>query len=203
MDQEKLVALFQQEFERCKVSKGESAIVLSGERSSPAYAKAALQAIAANPFSASDYLNHSLVKQAEFRLDDSGYALLVNIFTVCYAGMYPVAGWLVDRWGARRMMLAMKHARQYVALAALMLATLVGCQHDRQSPGHGAGHQFVDSALDGLTEARDDAREVGDRPGTESDQLAMARSVGRSVTDGVGVGRRVRGHPGPSGTVPV
>mgnify|MGYP000388753451 CR=1 FL=1 len=44
--------------------------------------------------------------KAEFRLDDSGYALLVNIFTVCYACMYPVAGWLVDRWGARSMMLS-------------------------------------------------------------------------------------------------
>lgn len=44
--------------------------------------------------------------KAEFSLDDSGYALLANIFTVCYACMYPVAGWLVDHWGARRMMLA-------------------------------------------------------------------------------------------------
>lgn len=42
----------------------------------------------------------------EFRLDDAGYALLTNIFTVCYACMYPLAGWLVDRWGARSMMLA-------------------------------------------------------------------------------------------------
>src|SRR5256885_14995831 len=45
MQQEKLVALFQGEFERCKVRKGETAIVLSGERSSPAYAQAALLAI--------------------------------------------------------------------------------------------------------------------------------------------------------------
>ena len=43
--------------------------------------------------------------KVEFQLDDRGYALLVNIFTVCYAGMYPVAGWLVDRFGARHMML--------------------------------------------------------------------------------------------------
>ena len=27
--------------------------------------------------------------KAEFRLDDAGYALLANIFTVCYACMYP------------------------------------------------------------------------------------------------------------------
>jgi MFS transporter, ACS family, hexuronate transporter len=44
--------------------------------------------------------------KANFHLDDAGYALLANIFTVCYACMYPVAGWLVDWWGARRMMLA-------------------------------------------------------------------------------------------------
>lgn len=41
----------------------------------------------------------------EFRIDDRGYATLVNVFTVCYAIMYPVAGWLVDRAGVRRMML--------------------------------------------------------------------------------------------------
>jgi MFS transporter, ACS family, hexuronate transporter len=41
-----------------------------------------------------------------FEIDDSGYAFLVNIFTICYATMYPVAGLLVDRFGPRRMMLA-------------------------------------------------------------------------------------------------
>jgi MFS transporter, ACS family, hexuronate transporter len=41
-----------------------------------------------------------------FEIDDSGYAVLVNIFTICYATMYPVAGLLVDRFGPRRMMLA-------------------------------------------------------------------------------------------------
>ncbi len=44
--------------------------------------------------------------KAEFHMDDAGYAVLANIFTVCYACMYPVAGWLVDRFGARRMMFA-------------------------------------------------------------------------------------------------
>lgn len=39
-----------------------------------------------------------------FEMDDAGYAVLANIFTVCYACMYPLAGWLVDRFGARRMM---------------------------------------------------------------------------------------------------
>jgi ACS family hexuronate transporter-like MFS transporter len=44
--------------------------------------------------------------KAEFLLDDAGYAWLANLFTVCYATMYPVGGWLVDRFGARAMMLA-------------------------------------------------------------------------------------------------
>src|SRR5687768_8808789 len=43
--------------------------------------------------------------KSEFGLDDSGYARLANVFTVCYATMYPIAGWLVDRLGARMMML--------------------------------------------------------------------------------------------------
>ncbi len=45
MQHERLVALFEEEFRRCKLHKDETAIVLSGERSSQAYAKAALQAI--------------------------------------------------------------------------------------------------------------------------------------------------------------
>jgi 2,5-dihydroxypyridine 5,6-dioxygenase len=47
MQQERLVALFQEEFRRCKLRKEETAIVLSGERSSAAYAQAALHAIRA------------------------------------------------------------------------------------------------------------------------------------------------------------
>ncbi|MES2697703.1 MAG: MFS transporter [Verrucomicrobiota bacterium] len=43
--------------------------------------------------------------KTEFGFDDRGYALLVNVFTVGYALMYPVAGWLVDRFGPRRVML--------------------------------------------------------------------------------------------------
>lgn len=38
-------------------------------------------------------------------IDDRGFALLVNVFVLCYAGAYPVAGWLVDRFGAGRVML--------------------------------------------------------------------------------------------------
>ena len=43
--------------------------------------------------------------KAEFGFDDRGYALLVNAFTIGYAAMYPVTGWLVDRFGARIVML--------------------------------------------------------------------------------------------------
>lgn len=41
----------------------------------------------------------------EFTLDDGGYAFIVNIFTICYAIMYPVSGWLVDKFGAGKVML--------------------------------------------------------------------------------------------------
>ncbi|WP_316813635.1 MFS transporter [Pedobacter heparinus] len=46
------------------------------------------------------------VLKKEFALNDSGYALVLNIFTVCYAIMYPVSGWLVDRFGAKKVMFA-------------------------------------------------------------------------------------------------
>lgn len=41
----------------------------------------------------------------EFNMGDGGYALVVNIFTMCYAFMYPVSGWLVDKFGPRLIML--------------------------------------------------------------------------------------------------
>lgn len=41
----------------------------------------------------------------EFGLDDRGYAALVNVFVICYASTYAFAGWLVDRFGAGRIML--------------------------------------------------------------------------------------------------
>jgi ACS family hexuronate transporter-like MFS transporter len=44
------------------------------------------------------------VLKSEFSLDDSGYAMILNIFTICYALMYPVTGWMVDRFGARIVM---------------------------------------------------------------------------------------------------
>jgi len=45
MEHSRLVALFQEEFVRCRLKQEETAIVLSGERSSQEYVKAALQAI--------------------------------------------------------------------------------------------------------------------------------------------------------------
>lgn len=45
------------------------------------------------------------VLKGHFELADRDYAFMVNAFTICYASMYPVAGWLVDRYGARIMML--------------------------------------------------------------------------------------------------
>ena len=42
----------------------------------------------------------------EYHLGDEGYALILNIFTVCYAIMYPVSGWLVDKFGAKKVMFA-------------------------------------------------------------------------------------------------
>lgn len=41
----------------------------------------------------------------QFAIDDAGYVIIINVFTVCYALMYPVAGWLVDKFGARLTML--------------------------------------------------------------------------------------------------
>ena len=44
------------------------------------------------------------ILKAEFSLDDIGYALIINVFTISYALMYPVSGWLVDKFGARKLM---------------------------------------------------------------------------------------------------
>ena len=42
--------------------------------------------------------------KSEFDLGDDGYAVIINVFTLCYALMYPVSGWLVDRFGAKIVM---------------------------------------------------------------------------------------------------
>jgi len=39
-----------------------------------------------------------------FAIDDRGYAVLLNVFMICYASTYAGAGWLVDRFGAGRIM---------------------------------------------------------------------------------------------------
>jgi ACS family hexuronate transporter-like MFS transporter len=44
------------------------------------------------------------ILKKEFDINDAGYAVIINIFTVCYALMYPVSGWLVDRFGAKLVM---------------------------------------------------------------------------------------------------
>jgi Sugar phosphate permease len=43
--------------------------------------------------------------KSEYGLDDSGYAVIINIFTICYALSYPFTGWLVDRIGTKLTML--------------------------------------------------------------------------------------------------
>ncbi|MFY0255177.1 MFS transporter [Chitinophaga sp. 30R24] len=42
--------------------------------------------------------------KGEFGLSDSGYAWVLNIFTISYAVMYPISGWLVDKFGTRLVM---------------------------------------------------------------------------------------------------
>lgn len=41
------------------------------------------------------------VIKTEFGIDDQGYALVVNVFTFCYAAAYIGTGWAVDRFGVR------------------------------------------------------------------------------------------------------
>lgn len=43
------------------------------------------------------------IKEA-FELGDDGYALIVNVFMICYAVMYPISGWLVDKFGPKKVM---------------------------------------------------------------------------------------------------
>ena len=39
--------------------------------------------------------------KGEFRIDDAGYALMVNAFTFCYAVAWMLSGWVVDKFGGR------------------------------------------------------------------------------------------------------
>ena len=45
------------------------------------------------------------ILKTEFQLSDAGYAVIINVFTVCYALMYPITGWLTDRLGPKKIML--------------------------------------------------------------------------------------------------
>ncbi len=57
-----------------------------------------------------NYMDRQLVSilkpmlKTEFSLNDEGYAVIVNIFTICYAAMYPVTGWMVDKFGEKMVM---------------------------------------------------------------------------------------------------
>ncbi|MFO1448317.1 MAG: MFS transporter [Opitutaceae bacterium] len=59
-----------------------------------------------------------------YGMDDRGYAQLVNVFMACYASAYAGAGWLVDRWGAGRMMLAGVVAWSSACLGVVFAGTL-------------------------------------------------------------------------------
>jgi ACS family hexuronate transporter-like MFS transporter len=41
-----------------------------------------------------------------YGIDDLAYAWIVNVFLVCYAIMYPISGYLVDKYGPRKVMFA-------------------------------------------------------------------------------------------------
>lgn len=45
------------------------------------------------------------ILKEEFSIGNEGYAWIINVFTICYAIMYPVSGWLVDKFGVKRIML--------------------------------------------------------------------------------------------------
>ena len=67
-----------------------------------------------------------LTLKTEFNMNDQGYARLVNVFMVCYAGMYPVAGWLVDRFAVRKVMLAGIIGWSIACIGAGLSRTFVG-----------------------------------------------------------------------------
>ena len=59
-----------------------------------------------------NYLDRQLLSilkptiKAAFDMNDDGYALIVNIFLICYALMYPISGILVDKFGPKKVMFA-------------------------------------------------------------------------------------------------
>jgi len=71
-----------------------------------------------------NYLDRQLLSilkptvKAAFELGDDDYALIVNIFLICYAAMYPVSGWLTDRFGPKKVM--------FIGILAWSLACIGG-----------------------------------------------------------------------------
>lgn len=57
-----------------------------------------------------NYLDRQLLSilkptiKAAFEIGDDGYAHIVNVFMICYAVMYPITGWLVDKFGPKKVM---------------------------------------------------------------------------------------------------
>ena len=41
---------------------------------------------------------------SHFAIEDMGYAMLINVFLICYAIMYPISGILVDKFGPKKIM---------------------------------------------------------------------------------------------------
>lgn len=63
--------------------------------------------------------------QAEFGVGERGYAVLVNVFLACYATSYVVSGWLVDRHGPGRVLLAGIGAWSAACMAAAAAGNFV------------------------------------------------------------------------------
>lgn len=61
----------------------------------------------------------------EFSLEDNGYALVVNIFTISYALMYPLSGWLVDKFGAKKIMFYGVITWSFAAIGSGISRTLI------------------------------------------------------------------------------
>lgn len=77
MQQEKLVALFQEEFRRCKLDESETAIVLSGERTPAAMADAAMQAI--TNLGAQGFRMHMPASRARVGAEEGSYVGLTPV----------------------------------------------------------------------------------------------------------------------------
>lgn len=71
------------------------------------------------------------VIKAEFGIDDRGYAVIINVFTFCYAAAYIGTGWAVDRFGVRAAYAAFFGIWSLATLAGGMARSLLfftGCR---------------------------------------------------------------------------